>query len=335
MQHNMKMRHWYCWIYLPPLLLVAAANGNIWSRRPGQVFELSSNESDYQLQYSCYDLEGVIETPRKPNTFNVTERLCDVLDERRDCKNASLYFFHSQKYGLCISSSTTTLAQESVDLYYTVYFQYLPICESRLHRNRSVRRFSCTNDLGGQGMELAVTIKGHDVPTGSTWMTTFTLKLVLNCSTLHEDITASPVNPDHAYHLPLYPTLGMLGGIIIIILFIILLVVKFLRMIKYKNKQVGSNSSPSLPDTISTGPDPQQATSITIPLDTASMKYPHQVDSDSSACLPDTVPTDSQPQQVNSISPSNSGSCNQQKLSVLCSGATNLIQCMHRQDNSS
>ena len=102
-------------------------------------------------------------------------------------------------------------------------------------------------------------------------------------------------------------------------------------------QQVDSNSSASLPDTISTGPDPQQATSITIPLDTASTMYP-QVNSISSVSLPDTISTDSQLQQVNttsSISPSDSGSSNQQEFSTLHSGATNLILSMHQQDNSS
>ena len=407
------MRHWYCLICLPPLLFVAVADRNVWTRRPGQVFELSSclfsNESDYQLHYSCYDPEGVIETSRKPNTFSVTERLCDESDERRDCKNLSLYFFQSQKVGLCISSNTTTLAQESVRLYYTVYSQYLPICvESRLHR-RYVSKFSCTDlDYLAQRRELAVTITGYDVLTSRSWMTTFNLKLVHNCSTsqstLHEEL--APLT-----NAMVHVGISLLGLCISIanVTVIILLYCHKARMKKYKlltqntrsssihhqlhlitnfqeanmtssissshgstytnsefhcedttiitnnnnstvdtistesgpqetntnssislpnsistgddpqqatsitfpldttstssyPQQVNSSSSVSLPGTISTGPDPHQATNITIPLDTASTIYPQQVSSNSSVSLPDTISTDSQPQQVDTTS---------------------------------
>ena len=394
------MRPLHCWICLSPLLFaVVLVDGNIWTRNPGQNFELSSclfsNGSDYQLNYYCYDGQGIVETSRKPNTFKVTERLCD--DEiLQECSNVTLFFFLSQRYGLCIFSDTTTLLHESIGLlYYTSYTEYLTICvefHDSFHRGNYSGKFSCTKLLDQTRM-ITFTIEGYDMLAGNTWKTRLKLKIVHSCDiSLDQEQEAIPVNSDNSNQQLILVSLGILTLLTSLCIFSALLKILW-RCFKARKKQyehetftlndtqphlitnfqqadleeatadleeativancrnsmvytfstvtwsdpqkTNTNSSISLPDTISTCSDPQQATANAIPVlyvDIASIGSYPQVNDNSSVTLPDTISTGSQPQQADTTSPSDSGSSDHQFCTT---SDTDLIPSIPQQDNSS
>ena len=170
-----------------------------WTKLGEHYFELSSclfSDADSQLDYFCYDPDGVyIENPDKlSNTFKISEQLCD--HRCGLCRNVSLFLFKSQVAGLCISSSTRDLLQEFVGFTYVGYYRYSLTCiipDSKLQYIQYAGGFSCF-PLQYGSRNLRFVIRGYDLLNSGVWNTSFTVKIVGNCSlTPHYDISTIQV----------------------------------------------------------------------------------------------------------------------------------------------